>query len=95
MKKSELRQIIKEEISKTLSEAQKYDILAVLKSIREFNRGNIDVEELVLSSVKNLGYKPTPENLDNAEDHFIASMDSNDKLPEDKVLVKELYQILK
>lgn len=95
MKKSELKQIIKEEIIKVVNEAQKYDILAVLKSIREFNRGNIDLQGLALSSVKNLGYKPTPENLDSAEDHFLSSMDSSDKLPEDKALVKELHQVLK
>jgi len=95
MKKSELRQLIREEISKVLNEAQKYDILAVLKSIREFNRGNIDVEELVESTLNNLRFEATPDNIEAVTDHFELSMDDNYKIPEDPVIVEELYTMLK
>ena len=95
MKKSELRQLIREEISKVLNEAQKYDILAVLKSIREFNRGNIDVEELVESTLNNLRFEATPDNIEAVTDHFELSMDDNYKIPVDPVIVEELYTMLK
>jgi len=95
MKKSELRQLIREEISKVLNEAQKYDILAVLKSIREFNRGNIDVEELVESTLNNLRFEATPDNIEAVTDHFELSMDDNYKIPVDPAIVRELYAMLK
>tara|TARA_Y100000389_G_scaffold163316_1_gene166522 strand:- start:298 stop:495 length:198 start_codon:yes stop_codon:yes gene_type:complete len=44
MKKSELRQIIKEEISNTLNE-EMYDLIRDLKSSLGFNNSRRDVEE--------------------------------------------------
>ena len=77
-----------------LFEAQKYDIEAVLKDIREFNRDNIDMETLTISTIKNLGYYVNPDSIIQVEDHFYASMLDNERLPIDRTMVRELYDIL-
>ena len=77
-----------------LFEAQKYDIEAVLKDIREFNGDNIDMETLTISTIKNLGYYVNPDSIIQVEDHFYASMLDNEKLPIDRTMVRELYGIL-
>jgi hypothetical protein len=79
----------------SINEAVKYDIEAAIKDIREFNRGNIDLEQLATSIVKNLGFKPTGNNVDNVMDHLGASSDDDyDRIPEDADVVKELYPLL-
>ena len=90
---------VKETISKmgldeSVTESQSNDIIAALKDIRDFNRGNIDLEHLATSVVKNLGFKTTEKNIENAQDHLRASAGGSDKLPEDKAIVKELYGML-
>lgn len=85
---------ITKRVSENLNEAQKYDIEAVLRDIREFNRGNIGIEQLATSAIKNLGYKPTPENIDEVEDHFLMNRNDNDKIFMDSEVVRELYGIL-
>jgi len=77
-----------------LFEAQKYDIEAVLKDITEFNRGNIGMETLTISTIKNLGYYVNPDSIIQVEDHFYASMSDNERLPIDRTMVRELYDIL-
>jgi hypothetical protein len=78
----------------SINEAVKYDIEAAIKDIREFNRGNIDLEQLATSIVKNLGFKPTGNNVDNVMDHLGASTDRGGQIPEDPAMVKELYPLL-
>lgn len=94
MKISELRNIIREEIS-VFKESQNYDIIAVIRSIREFNRGNINLDMLVKYTIKDLGFKPTLNNITNVKSHFLAIMDPTDWIPQDKTMVRELYQFLK
>lgn len=80
-----------------INEARKYDVLASIKDIRNFNRskGSVaDLTSMIKSILKNLGYKNTDDNYDAAEDHILASMDDDEKIPEDKDLVEELYDIL-
>ena len=79
-----------------LFEAQKYDVEAVLRDIREFNRGNIDMETLTISTLKNLGYHVNPDSKIQVEDHFRYSMYSagTERLPMDYTMVRELYDIL-
>jgi len=79
-----------------LFEAQKYDMEAVLRDIREFNRGNIDMETLTTSTLKNLGYHVNPDSKIQVEDHFRYSMYSagTERLPMDYTMVRELYDIL-
>ncbi len=78
-----------------LNEAQHLDIAAVISQIREFNRGNIDMEHLVKMTLKNLGYKPTSNNIKNTESHYLASMTSSETIPQDAQIVRELFDILK
>jgi len=96
MKKSELQQIIREEIANALTEAAKYDTLAVLSDFKRYNNNEIQsIDDLVIRTIKNLGYKPTANNIKQAESHLSASMTSNDKLPIDATLVRELMKILR
>lgn len=78
-----------------LNEAQNLDIAAVISQIRDFNRGNIDMEHLVKMTLKNLGYKSTPNNIENTESHYLASMTSSETIPQDAQIVRELFDILK
>jgi hypothetical protein len=79
----------------SINEAQKYNIEAAVKDIREFNRGNIDLEQLATSIVKNLGFELTGNNVDNVMDHLGASSDDDDdRIPEDEDVVRELYPML-
>lgn len=81
----------------SLDEAQSVDIMYVLKDIKEFNRSKkspSDMNSLIASVLKNLGYASTDSNYEKAGDHLLASADEDDNIPEDKDLVKELYKIL-
>lgn len=95
MKKSELRQIIKEVVIKILNEATRIDISYALKDIDDYNRGLANIEQTAKRIIKNLGYKITKRNLENTIDHLEISSDSSDRIPKDKDVVKELYKILK
>jgi len=96
MKQSELRQLIREEIRKVMNEAGKVDTAFVLKDIKRFNTGDIDVETLAIDTVKNLGYTPTPTNVKNAMEHLALSVDpETEKLPMDTAIVDELRSIMK
>lgn len=78
-----------------LKEAQSIDIMYVVKDIREFNRENIDWDELIRSTLKNLGFKYTQDNYEAVEDHFSSSRNySSGKIPEDATMVRELYSML-
>jgi len=87
-------------VKEDLNEAQKYDIEAALRKIREFNRGNYkqfksgDIEELSADILKDLGLKVTGGNVDEVAYHIGASMVGKDKIPEDRDLVKEIYAIV-
>jgi len=83
-------------VGSTINEAQKYDIIAAVKTIRDFNRGNLPDEEYMAKQVvRNLGYRPTRKNIDAAKEHLMMSRDvSNDRVPEDPDVVKELYPML-
>ena len=96
MKKSHLRQIIREEIQK-LDEATKYDIEAALRDVREYNNGNISLEYMVESIVKNLGFKPNPFNISQTKSHLMISSHSmgDDRIIMDRDVIEELYGILK
>ena len=50
--KTKLRNLIREEIQK-LNEAVKYDIVAALRDIKEYNRKNISFDQMIESIVKN------------------------------------------
>ena len=83
----------------SIDEAQKYDIEAAVKKIRDFNRGaykkhgNNAVEELALDILDDLRITLTGGNVDDTIDHLGASMDDDDRIPEDRDLVKEIYGI--
>lgn len=83
-------------VGSTINEAQKYDIIAAIKTIRDFNRGNLPDEEYMAKQVvKNLGFRPIRKNIDAAKEHLMMSRDvSNDRVPEDPDVVKELYPML-
>ena len=89
------KQLADLDITKTpyeMNEAQKYDIEAALRDIINYNRGkksNADFEDMAISIVKNLGYKPTGNNVDNVMDHLGASADGSDRIPEDIDVVKD------
>ncbi len=87
------RSIIRSYIIK--EEAQKYDIEAAVRSLREFNRlpeGNI--KDLAQSIANDLGYvNISSDKITQVADHLSASSDEN-KIPEDSGLVGELYTIL-
>jgi len=85
-----------------LMEAQKYDIEAAVKKIRDFNRGaykkhgNNAVEELALDILDDLRITHTGGNVDDTIDHLGASMDDSGRIPEDRDhrdLVGEIYGI--
>ena len=81
---------------KHVKEAVKYDVAAALRDIRRYNRSaqtSEDFEDMALSIVKNLGFKPTGNNVDNVMDHLGAAAGGDD-IPEDTDLVKELYPML-
>ena len=80
-----------------LNEAVKYDIAAAIRVIRDYNRSgksNEEFENMAISIVKDLGYKPTGNNVDNVMDHLGASTDRGGQIPEDPAMVKELYPLL-
>lgn len=96
----EFEQFASETIS--LDEAQKYDIEAAVKKIRDFNRGaykkhgNNAVEELALDILDDLRITHTGGNVDDTIDHLVASMDDDGRIPEDRDhrdLVGEIYGI--
>ena len=82
-----------------LMEAQKYDIEAAVKKIRDFNRGAYkkhkdgDLEQLALDILDDLRITLTGGNVDDTIDHLGASMDDDDRIPEDRDLVREIYGI--
>jgi hypothetical protein len=81
----------------SLNEAVKYDIAAAIRAIRDYNRSgksNEEFENMAISIVKDLGYKPTGNNVDNVMDHLGASTDRGGQIPEDPAMVKELYPLL-
>lgn len=86
-------------VRESLNEAQKYDIEAAVKKIRDFNRGaykkhgNNAVEELALDILDDLRITLTGGNVDDTIDHLGASMDDDDRIPEDRDLVREIYGI--
>ena len=80
-----------------VNEAQKYDIAAAIRAIRDYNRSgksNEEFENMAFSIVKDLGFKPTGNNVDNVMDHLGASADGEDRIPEDADVVRELYPML-
>jgi hypothetical protein len=78
----------------SINEAQKYDIIAAVKTIKDFNRGTLPDEEYMAKQiVRDLGYRPTRKNIDAAKEHLMLSRD-DDRVPEDPDLVKELYPLL-
>jgi hypothetical protein len=81
-------------VGSTINEAQKYDIIAAVKTIRDFNRGTLPDEEYMAKQiVRDLGYRPTRKNIDAAKEHLMLSRDDV-RVPEDPDLVKELYPLL-
>jgi len=79
-----------------INEAQKYDIEAAVKDIREFNRNKkASIDDLAMSILKNLGFKTDRKHMYDVVDHLDASTDDDGKIPEDKDLIGELYMILK
>jgi hypothetical protein len=88
------RNIIKSYLLK--EEAVKYDVEAAVRDIIEFNRGNIELDNLVSSIIQNLGYaNPSESNLEQVKSHLMNSRDEDtEKIPEDRTLVRELYPIL-
>jgi len=93
----EFEQFASETVS--LDEAQKYDIEAAVKKIRDFNRGSYkkykdeDLEQLALDILDDLRITLTGGNVDDTIDHLGASMDDDDRIPEDRDLVREIYGI--
>lgn len=80
-----------------LDEAQANDIMFALKDIKDFNSSKKtakDLDAMIISVIKNLGYKDTDSNYAKVSDHLTSSADDNDDIPVDKTLVKELYSLL-
>lgn len=80
-----------------VNEAVKYDIEAAIKAIKQFNRdtGELPNEEyLARQVVRDLGFRPTRKNVEITKDHLRASASGEDRIPEDAVMVKELYPML-
>ena len=87
-----------------LKEATSIDILAAIKDIRNYNRGNYDktdwgtetgpLDQLATDVIKDLGFKASGRNIDRVVSHLDASSDSNHRIPEDADVVKELYPLL-
>ncbi len=94
------KQLADLDITKTpyeMNEAQKYDIAAAIRAIRDYNRSgksNEEFENMAISIVKDLGFKPTGNNVDNVMDHLGASSIGADRIPEDAAIVRELYPML-
>ena len=78
-----------------ITESQKYDLEAAVKSIRDYNRGSYrdDMEELAEDILKNLGFDVTRDNIDATVEHLMMSADGDD-IPEDTEMVRELYPML-
>ena len=96
MKATEFRNLIREEVRKVMKEAGKIDTAFVLKDIKRFNTGAIDMKTLAINTVKNMGYRPTSTNVKNAMEHLAASVDTvTEKLPMDTAIVDELLTMLK
>ena len=84
-------------ISPSINEGvQKYEIIAAIGTIKDFNRGNLpDEEYLAKQVVRDLGFRTTRKNIDTAKEHLMMSYDEDkDRVPEDITMVKELYPIL-
>jgi hypothetical protein len=86
--------------TKELYEAQKYDIEASLRNIVNFNRKQYDhhetpLDELAIDILKNLQLKVTGGNVDDVVQHLAASMDDNDKIPNDRAVIREIYNTVR
>lgn len=83
------------ELNESLNEAKHIDIMYALKTIKSWNKGgNNEFEDLAEDIIKHLGYKPDKNSIEKVSDHLAASTDKNDKVPEDKDLIEEIYTLL-
>ena len=83
----------KQYFEESVNEASKIDISYAIQDIKNHNNKSVDFDTTIKNIVSNLGYKTTNKNLTNAKEHIYYSMENN-KIPVDKDLVRELYQIL-
>jgi hypothetical protein len=88
------RNLIKSYIIK--EEAIKYDVEAAVNDIIDFNRSHSDdIDSLSKSISQNLGYKDISINKIKAvSSHLWSSAGDDQRIPEDRTLVRELYNIL-
>mgnify|MGYP003645768639 CR=1 FL=1 len=82
-----------------IPEAVYIDIEHAVKDIKAFNKeGDLSSGttpyDLVISILKNLGFKLTTTNIRNAIDHLQSSMDRVGEIPEDPQVVRELYPLM-
>ena len=78
-----------------VNEAYSVDVEYVLKEIKEYNRGTINLDQLAERVVKHLNYPTNTSNLRATKDHFYASAEfPSNKIPVDKDVVWELEQFL-
>jgi hypothetical protein len=72
-----------------LNEAVKYDIEAAIRVIRDYNRSgkSNDLKIWQFLLLRNLGYKPTGNNVDNVMDHLGAFTARGRRIPEDPATV--------
>lgn len=74
-----------------------YDIEASLRNIVNFNRKQYDhhetpLDELAIDILKNLQLKVTGGDV---VQHLAASMNDNDKIPNDRAVIREIYNIVR
>lgn len=82
--------------SENVQEAQHIDVTWALKSIKDYNKGiskSNSLTDLAIEVVKHLGYKTSKNNVEATEDHLSVSANGHE-IPEDKSIVRELYDIL-
>lgn len=78
-----------------LYESQSVDILHSIKQIKDFNKGignykDKDITTLADYIMLHLGYDPSDDTRDIVINHLSASMDDNERIPEDATLIREI-----
>ena len=77
-----------------ISEASKIDLRYAVSRAQNFNGGLLSWDEAIELIVKDLGYRPTRDNLKIASDHIMASSQRTNIMTDDKDVFSELHGLL-
>jgi len=96
IKKSELKEIIKECITEmNLTEATMIDKKYALSGIKDFNRKRLNIKNLIPRLIRDLDMVPNKKNIKEVEEIIMANLDKSGKLPYEMYIIDEIDKVLK